>query len=145
MTYASQVQITANTAWKTWYTASHHATEATEAAIDWYVETFFSAEAQARYLWVGQMIACLAYLAFLYGKQARAFMAAQVDETTVVEQALVTPEVETSVATPLPPLTQRLEALKGPQLRRLCAVKGIKARKMKVAEMKEVLATTFMD
>ena len=37
----------------------------------WYTEAFFSDAAMARYKWVGEMIACLGMLAYLYGAIAR--------------------------------------------------------------------------
>ena len=149
MTYAAQVQITANTAWKTWYTASTHATEATEAVIAWYLDTFFSEKASVRYEEIGKILGFAMVCAVACGMTARIIVQHWIDDQVTAAM------VETSVApltSPLPPLTQRLEALKGPQLRRLCVVKGIEYRNfngpkknMKVAQMREALVTALMD
>jgi len=55
-TYTAQLQITAQSAWETWYAASEIATEKTEAAIAWYCETFFSERAQTTYTTIGETI-----------------------------------------------------------------------------------------
>jgi hypothetical protein len=67
--YATQLQITARTAWATWYEISDIATRYTEAAIDWYIATFFSEAANARYKWIGEMLGCVLALAYLYGQR----------------------------------------------------------------------------
>jgi hypothetical protein len=113
---------------------------------EWYYQSFFSKEANRRYQDICIILRNLMALTIIAGKLARIYFQKWVDET--VEKALVTPPV----VTPLPPLTQRLEALKGPQLRRLCVVKGIEYRNfngpkknMKVAQMREALVTAMMD
>lgn len=113
--------------------------------VEWYLQTFFSKAANQRYRDIGVAIGSIMVLTIIAGKLARVYLQKWVDET--VEQALVT-----EVVTLLPPLTQRLEALKGPQLRRLCVVKGIEYRNfngpkkhMKVAQMREALVTALMD
>jgi hypothetical protein len=66
MTYAASLQITTATAWDTWYSYSDRACADTAKVYRWYVATFFSAKAQARYTWIGQMIGCGLALAILY-------------------------------------------------------------------------------
>ncbi len=118
---------------------------------EWYYQSFFSKEANRRYQDIGTILGSLMVLTIIAGIQSRIIYQKWVDG--LVEQALVTTEVEeTPVVTPLPPLTQRLEALKGPQLRRLCVVKGIEYKNfngpkkpMKVAQMREALVTALMD
>ena len=147
----TNLTITAQTAWDTWYGFSERACNDTAIVYRWYCQAFFSGAANQRYRNIGVVIGSLMVLSLIAGKLARIYLQKWVDET--VEQALVTTEVEeTPVATFLPPLTQRLESLKGPQLRRLCVVKGIEyrnfngpKRNMKVAQMREALVTALMD
>jgi hypothetical protein len=67
VTYTQSLQLTTRAAWAEWYNASSIACDITGAAWDWYTAVFFSPAAQRRYVWVGQMIACIGMLAFLYG------------------------------------------------------------------------------
>ena len=55
-----------NAAWECWLGASEIATQVASIAWSWYVQSFFSAEAQRRYVWIGQMIRCLALLVYWY-------------------------------------------------------------------------------
>ena len=42
---------------------------------EWYTESFFSAKANARYEWVGEILACLAMACYLAGKASRELVA----------------------------------------------------------------------
>ena len=68
-TYAAQLQITARTAWGTWYDASTLACQYTATAWGWYHRAFFSDRATARYQWAGQMLGCMMALVYLYVKR----------------------------------------------------------------------------
>lgn len=85
-TYTAQLQITAQSAWETWYAASEIATEKTEAAIAWYCNTFFSEDAQATYTTVGEIIGDLMVLSIMLGMIARRRLQPWIDAQ--VEQAL---------------------------------------------------------
>jgi len=67
--YTANLTITANTAWGTWYEFSDRACHDTATVYRWYVATFFSAKAQARYQWIGEMLGCIIALAILYTQQ----------------------------------------------------------------------------
>lgn len=90
--YTAQLQITAQSAWETWYAASEIATEKTEAAITWYCNTFFSEEAQATYTTVGEIIGDLMVLSIMLGMIARRRLQPWIDEQ--VESCLAQPETE---------------------------------------------------
>ena len=92
-TYTASLTITARTAWVTWYDASAIACTVTATAWGWYIAAFFSPAAQRRYEWVGQMIACLGLLAYLYGKRLRGVVQGWVDAQ--VEAAEVQPPLPT--------------------------------------------------
>ena len=68
-TYTANLTITAQAAWATWYTFSDRACNDTAIVYRWYLQTFFSAQAQARYIWIGEMLGCLIALAILYLQQ----------------------------------------------------------------------------
>jgi hypothetical protein len=128
-----------------------NATDNAFLIVEWYYQSFFSGKANRRYKDIGTILGILMVKTIIAGIQSRIIYQKWVDG--LVEQALVTTEVEeTPVLTPLPPLTQRLGALKGPQLRRLCVVKGINYRHfngpkkhMKVAQMREALVTALVN
>ena len=87
-------------AWETWYAASDRACHATAWAWGLYREAFFSPAAMARYQWLGQMIACLAMLAYLAGKLAR------LHQDALVNRSLAAP-APTQEFTPPEPVTDR--------------------------------------
>lgn len=86
MTYTQSLQLTTRAAWAEWYNASSIACDITGAAWDWYTAVFFSPAAQRRYVWAGQMIACLGLLAFLYGRMARRAIQRLVDAEVADKQ-----------------------------------------------------------
>ncbi|MBU6230758.1 MAG: hypothetical protein KGQ93_13880 [Cyanobacteria bacterium REEB459] len=55
-------------AWECWLGASDLACQVTYVAWSWYLEAVFSEAAQGRYRWLGEMLACLAMLAYLAGR-----------------------------------------------------------------------------
>jgi hypothetical protein len=140
MTYAANIQITANTAWTTWHTASHHATEATEAAIAWYRETFFSPEASARYEEIGKILGFVMACTVACGMTARIIVqhwidgqvaAAMVEDTTEGQPQEATTEnpdqwlIDLADEAAAPTVVEFLEALTTPVLRRECSERGI--------------------
>jgi hypothetical protein len=94
-TYTAQLQITARTAWETWYQASDVATRYTETAIDWYVSTFFSEDAQETYTTIGEIIGDLMVLTIMVGMMARRqvqpWIDAQVESALAQEDAPADP------------------------------------------------------
>ena len=140
MTYAANIQITANTAWTTWYTASTHATEATEAAIAWYLQTFFSPEASARYEEIGKILGFAMVCTVALGQTARILvqhwidgqqLPAAIEEDTTEgqpQEATENPDqwlIELADEAAAPTVVEFLEALTTPVLRRECAERGI--------------------
>jgi hypothetical protein len=91
-TYTAQLQITAQSAWGTWYTVSEIATEKTEAAIAWYCETFFSEKAQTTYTTIGEVVGDLMVLSIMLGMIARRCLQPWIDAQ--VESCLAQPETE---------------------------------------------------
>ena len=134
MTYAANIQITANTAWTTWHTASTHATEATETAIAWYLQMFFSPEASARYEEIGKILGFAMVCTVACGMTARILVqhwidgqvAAAIEETTTEnpDQWLIDLADEVA-AQQHPTVVEFLEALTTPVLRRECSERGI--------------------
>lgn len=96
-TYTAQLQITAQSAWETWYAASEVATEKTEAAIAWYCETFFSEKAMATYTTIGKVIGHLMVATVIVGMMARRRLQPWIDAQ--VEQALTPVSTEATEAT----------------------------------------------
>ena len=64
--YTANLTVTATTAWDTWYSYSDRACNDTATVYRWYVATFFSPAASARYQWIGEMLGCMIALAILY-------------------------------------------------------------------------------
>ena len=119
--------ITANTAWDTWYEYSDRACHDTAKVWRWYVQAFFSPEANARYQWVGELIGCCIALAYLYTKR---WVDAQ------VEQGLQQPDHiadDSNMVDPFSPAenphyAEVLATLTVAQLRPLCQSAGIRWR-----------------
>jgi hypothetical protein len=89
-TYTAQLTVTARTAWETWYQASDVATRYTEAAIAWYVSTFFSEDAQKNYATIGEIIGDLMVLTVIAGMMARRQVQPWIDAQ--VEGCIAKPE-----------------------------------------------------
>jgi hypothetical protein len=140
MTYAAQLFITANTAWSTWYEFSDRACHDTAKVYRWYVATFFSAKAQQRYQWIGEMLGCLIALAVLYTQRwaeaevqsCIAQPAPQLVEADPFDQ----PQALAAVAAAMAPVaTQTVKVspakrriTKTQRLRKECSAKGIQWR-----------------
>lgn len=136
-------------AWECWYGASDRACQVTAWAWGLYTQAFFSPAAMARYRWAGQMIACLAMLAYLAGKLTRLWLQprvdAWVDSCQAPEPAQEAPEpAPLAVASPEPqaqPEATPLAALGIRELRKLGTAKGVKgAARMKKSEILASLA-----
>lgn len=148
-------------AWECWLGASELATGAAATAWGWYVEAFFSEAASKRYRWVGEMVACLAMLAFLGGRLFRLWLQPRIDafvESCEGSGAVVAPDLEVSAeppiviveADPVPtPVTPEVVSpepmdfgsLKATELRKLGTKRGIKgAARMKKADLVEALS-----
>lgn len=54
-------------AWECWLGASTLACQVTATAWTWYTQAFFSQSAMRCYIWIGQMIRCMALLAYWAG------------------------------------------------------------------------------
>jgi len=134
-------------AWDTWYTFSERACSDTATVYRWYVVTFFSAKAQARYEWIGKMIGTLAALAILYTQRwAEAEVASCLptkpdhipDASKMVEADPFSPTVNEHYPTvpaamaPVATLVVKAEPAAQPvtsaELRRQCQDAGIKWR-----------------
>jgi hypothetical protein len=136
-------------AWECWYGASDRACQVTAWAWGLYTQAFFSEAAMARYRWAGQMLACLAMLAYLAGKLTRLWLQprvdAWVDSCQAPEPVQEAPEpapapVASSVPQPQPEATP-LAALGIRELRKLGAARGVKgAARMKKSEILASLA-----
>jgi hypothetical protein len=136
-------------AWECWYGASDRACQVRAWAWGLYTQAFFSEAAMARYRWAGQMIACLAMLAYLAGKLTRLWLQprvdAWVDSCQAPELVQEAPEpAPAPVASPEPqpqPEATPLAALGIRELRKLGTVKGVKgAARMKKGELLASLA-----
>lgn len=66
-------------AWECWLGASEIATQVTATVWGWYHQAFFSAEAQRRYQWIGEMIACLGMAVYLAGVFTRRWVQPRID------------------------------------------------------------------
>lgn len=139
-------------AWECWLGASTLACQITGTAWSWYTQTFFSEAAQRRYQWIGQMIACLAMLAYLAGKLTRLHLQPRIDafvdscqaqpgpvaepvQPVQTEPAQVEPERQPE-ASPEP-----VTALGIRELRKLGTAQGIKgAARMRKGELLARLA-----
>jgi hypothetical protein len=136
-------------AWECWHGASDRACQVTAWAWGLYTQAFFSEAAMARYRWAGQMIACLAMLAYLAGKLTRLWLQprvdAWVDSCQAPEPVQEAPEpAPAPVASPEPqpqPEATPLAALGIRELRILARDSGIKgAARMKKTELLASLA-----
>lgn len=107
-TYTAQLQITAQSAWETWYAVSEIVTEKTEAAIAWYVDTFFSEKAQATYTTIGEIIGHLMIATVIVGMMARRRLQPWIDAQ--VEQALTPVSTEATKTTEAATATEATEA-----------------------------------
>lgn len=132
-------------AWECWLGASTLACQATGTAWNWYTSAFFSEAAMRRYIWIGQMIACLGMLAFLAGKLTRlhldAFVEscqAQPEPVAATEPAPVQPE---PISEPVQPVQPVLAEAGIRELRKLGTQRGIKgAARMRKEELLSRLA-----
>ena len=133
--------ITATTAWDTWYSFSDRACNDTAIVYRWYVQTFFSAQAQARYIWIGKMLGCLIALAILYLQQwAENHVQASLAPVAVTEAVEVDPfspdanphhaTVPAVMAAPVATLVIPVSpaTLTSAELRKQCQSAGIKWR-----------------
>ena len=140
-TYAAQLQITARTAWATWYECSALACQYTATAWGWYTGAFFSDRAMARYNWIGQMLGCALALVYLYAKR---WADAQVEGALPTEAV----EVEIELVDPFSPEVNPLPAsdeqpLAALTIRQLKAAARGKARgygRMTSQQLREALA-----
>jgi hypothetical protein len=114
-----------------------------------YAEAFFSEAAMARYRWAGQMLACLAMLAYLAGKLTRLWLQprvdAWVDSCQASEPVQKAPEpTPAPVASPEPqpqPQPTPLADMGIRELRKLGTAQGIRgAARMKKGELLASLA-----
>jgi hypothetical protein len=132
-----------------WYGASDRACQATAWAWGLYTQAFFSEAAMARYRWAGQMLACLAMLAYLAGKLTRLWLQprvdAWVDSCQAPEPVQEAPEPAPAPgASPEPqpqPEAAPLAAMGIRELRKLGTARGVKgAARMKKGELLASLA-----
>lgn len=107
MNYTESLQITAKTAWATWYQCSEVATEATEAGIDWYMKTFFSEDSLRAYEIIGTIIGDLMIFAYQLGAKTREVTQSWVDAQVAEAQAL--PAAEPAPMVKLPKSVQNLD------------------------------------
>ena len=129
-------------AWECWYGASDRACQATAWAWGLYREAFFSPAAMARYRWAGQMLACLALLAYLAGKLIRLWLQPRVDAW--VDSCQAPEPAPAPVASPVPqpqPEATPLAALGIRELRKMGTARGVKgAARMKKNQLLASLA-----
>jgi hypothetical protein len=147
--YTANLTITATTAWDTWYRYSERACNDTAKVYRWYVATFFSAKAQARYEWIGNMIGTLAALAILYILYTQRWAEAEVQSCIQANDhvpdagemvadpfapeanpayASVAATLAAPVATLVVPVANEYHGLTTVQLRKECQAQGIKWR-----------------
>lgn len=131
-------------AWECWLGASTLACEVTGTAWNWYTSAFFSEAAMRRYQWLGQMIACLAMLAYLAGKLTRLHLDAFVEScqapepVAATEPAPVQPEPASEPVQPVQPVLAEAGIR---ELRKLGTAQGIKgAARMRKEELLSLLA-----
>ena len=119
--------ITANTAWDTWYEYSDRACHDTAKVWRWYVQAFFSPEANARYVWAGELIGCCIALAYLYTKR---WVDAQVEKGLRQDNHIVDDSNMVDPFSPAenPHYADVLATLTVAQLRPLCQSAGIRWR-----------------
>lgn len=133
-------------AWECWLGASTLACEITATAWNWYVEAFFSEAAMRRYIWIGQMIACLAMLAYLAGKLTRLHLQPRIDAFVESCQAQPEPVAATEPAPVQPePASEPVQPVLAEagirELRKLGTQRGIKgAARMRKEELLTRLA-----
>jgi len=92
-----------------WLGASTIACQFTAKAWHWYIQAFFSESAIKRYIWLGQMICCLALLAYWSGVYCGSKTAAYI-ESCQARQALPQESVATIYPTTLLPAPAVCEA-----------------------------------
>lgn len=112
--------ITANTAWDTWYEYSDRACHDTAKVWRWYVQAFFSPEANARYVWVGEMLGCCIALIILY---TRRWVDAQVEQGLQQDDPFNQPEALAAIS-----VHPAYATLTVAQLRPLCQSAGVQWR-----------------
>jgi hypothetical protein len=78
MSYLSLVQISARSAWQTWYECSDRACTDTATAWNWYTATFFSEEANHRYQVIGEIIGMVLAVGLHYFDKIQVWVDAQV-------------------------------------------------------------------
>lgn len=143
-------------AWECWLGASEIATQGTATVWGWYYQAFFSAEAQRRYQWLGEMVACLGMAVYLAGVFTRRWVQPRIDAFVDSCQAPeVAPAPQPEESTPaVPPVvllvetpvvseavTPDLSTLGIRELRILGRDAGIKgAARMRKAQLLELLA-----
>lgn len=138
-------------AWECWLGASTLACQVTGTAWSWYTQAFFSPAAQRRYRWAGQMVACLAMLAYLAGKLTRLHLQPRIDAFVESCQAQSEPVAEPAPVQPEPAQVEperQPEASLAPatalgirELRKLGTAQGIKgAARMRKEELLARLA-----
>ena len=130
-------------AWECWLGASTLACRVTGTAWAWYTQAFFSEEAMRRYVWIGQMLRCLALLAYWSGVYCGARTAAYVESCQAqpepaTEPAPVQPE---PISEPVQPVQPVLAEAGIRELRKLGTQRGIKgAARMRKEELLNRLA-----
>jgi hypothetical protein len=101
---------------------------------DWYYSTFFSAQAQKRYTWVGSFLGCMVALAYLYTQRwvDNQVESALSPQGVWVETQTQTQEVSTGTQTQTQEVVlaetpiQKLPTVK--ELREMCQDRGVKWR-----------------